>query len=537
MGFFFVFRRYDATIEHELTRLWPQMAFNVQDVLDTSFQWLDVDRTLNFDRDSITTLFNHYCPNKSDMLHIQFQIFALNMCHQSSDKCPNLLEWRLFYNCLSMNMLFLPKPVTALVTLIPMHDDRILTLQSYSKVCILMNPVILQRSTGEFWHLFPANTMDTHARKLDNMLAFPAIYEECLDICIRKAWYTSRMTIDSFFKLLTDAIDQNENISVVWCDIALKYNSISANCMPLAVLEKMSVDTRCYDRDTPSIICNMASCLKYNEYYLKTHIYDIVNELWPTCSDTRDLQPVECHAFYLGVIVCIALNNCIQSQTTRAISISGCGFFDAVCINASATDINDETYIVRTMGVLSECFYKGAVTASLAYSKRNNVVCSEYYNSHFSRGLFQFDLRQVRPTTDWALLSLDAVMTRMANTMLTTLTSNRTACKAFNVLDAATIPTHYNRKNHQRSCGLDLLKRLDIDYTVPYSIALQLRVIQSIAPFIDQSHANTLACSDTNLQNLPTLLHLSRAEPGYELKTVCSRFTRRRIVVPCKNKK
>lgn len=146
------------------------------------------------------------------------------------------------------------------------------------------------------------------------------------------------------------------------------------------------------------------------------------------------------YCYYLSRSATRGLNIAIKNKPRREIGVSPLGFSDYLLKNDELYSTFDD--IVLCCQEMSEAIYMGAVIESLIYAKETGIVDVNYYNTKFSEGLLQFDLRKAstRSRNHWDAIKSAMKSNPMANSMLTCQAPTVTTSSILGVNESILLP-------------------------------------------------------------------------------------------------
>lgn len=198
----------------------------------------------------------------------------------------------------------------------------------------------------------------------------------------------------------------------------------------------------------------------------------------------------------MGFLSTICLNYFLGSSERREIGISPLGVYDAIILSKTDRPL----FLCK---LILEGIYKGCVLGSMAWCKKTGIRCKNFENSNFSRGQFQFDLRNLshENISDWSSLKQDVIFYGMANSLLTCQAPTATTSLLADVTPSVTEPQECDficREHSLRSLSLSyVMKKLFLTNNVQAItlskklIGLQLgkKMYKVCLPYIDQSQS------------------------------------------------
>lgn len=217
----------------------------------------------------------------------------------------------------------------------------------------------------------------------------------------------------------------------------------------------------------------------------------------------------------MGFLATVCLNHFLGSSKRREIGVSPLGVYDAIII--SKTD-----HPLFFCKLISESLYKGCVLASVAWSKKFGIRCKNFEYSCFSRGEFQFDLRNLtyKNLSDWNSLKRDVLLYGMANSLLTCQAPTATTSLLADVTPSVTEPhdccDFICREHSFRSLSLSyVMKNFFIKNNVEMinfsKKLLQLKLSKNLykvsLPYIDQSQSVILNGNFSSLELMEYLIY------------------------------
>lgn len=396
---------------------------------------------------------------------------------------------------------------------------------------LLINKLFIKcLSENASWYLFPSDIKYNNT-SLHELVHIEETYEEAYWYLVERKLYTFKLDATLLMERIVRSLVSSGNPYIIWYDIVNKYNNVQ-HLGPIRTLNLCSEICN-YTTDEEPSSCTLATCnigtIK-NEFHRMDFIYKHCEDLRYIDYDVT-LHDIKDHEFYqilkytftVGFMACIGLNNILGDRKKREIGIGPCGVFDAACYNGA---LDTDERLVQFTALISEMLYKGSVYGSIWYAKHVGVCCQNWPNSGYSRGAFQFDLRGVKPYTDWSnVRELIKHGATMANSMLTMQAPTASTSVLHGVCESITQPldiissrTMADGTVKNIPLGLAYLIRNKQTLNINTDVRQQLKLYTQSAPFIDHSQATTFHL-EYNGQLIYDLIIATRAYSGYELKT------------------
>lgn len=361
-----------------------------------------------------------------------------------------------------------------------------------------------QRDENATWYLFDGHTTLDGASLNE---CYGEEYENLYWRMVEAKLYLKKINARRVLGEVIMCIAENGFPYVVWRDRVNEYN----NQKQLGAVQTLNLCTEiCQHADSgASSMCTLltvnaaAYCENYDrEAVLREIKNDLATHGMLDCMPALGDSELFAHCFAAAYMATFALNTLLGDTARREIGVTPTGVFDAVYIMCG----KDEAYAAmpRYAALVAEYMYMGCVLSSIVYNRAYGVVCCNFAKSEFSRGLLQFDLRNVTPALQWDSVRRH-MMKGMANSMLTAQAPTATTSLLTNVTESMQYPmagaaatTKNSGIGRFAETPFFLLRRQDGDNVNRFvSIKKQVEVYEKTAPFVDQSQSVIVSCKAT----------------------------------------
>lgn len=309
--------------------------------------------------------------------------------------------------------------------------------------------------------------------------------------------YVYVMPAKRFFEKIVNNITSTGFPYLVFRDTLNQYSPYQRNILTLNLCGEIAQPE---SDEYGESVCNLLTinAARYNEKYI--YMYEKMKKDWLDV----DFEQFESHEKYLVTIAyfgILFINYSIKT-TRRDVAITPTGFYDL-------SKIINKPYI-KVVGKFAECIYFGGILGSIQFKRLTNITCPYYENSSLKQGLFQFDLRGIKPHFNWDILRVLLIKYGASNTSVTSYAPCSTTSLLFNNTESIIIPS--NEMSHTKISTIyfhdkTYLERIGLATKISpkNDIKTQILIYSSVLPFVDGS-ISTLFKTKPNKEEVASII-------------------------------